>query len=276
MENNKKSDLSFKIIMSMFLIAVVYVIYLFTGNPIKRVTLQKQTDEFIKTNYPDIYDEVTENVNSGTIRYMSHFSNNNLALTDGIWNVFYFSSEDSYLHFTITYDKKGDMIYNGYEQGYLKGETVYDSNSSNYREFMYTFLNENDKLADFKDLYSSFGGTEAYFEELGNEFFEEYNGPYFDPTKEHKMEDLANEYGIIQIGFKYTKENSAEDFCEKRNIIKKSLTEENVPFAKITILYPLEKEILNFDGIYRMSKEEFLNNDIEKLVEENYSKYFGD
>lgn len=195
---------------------------------------------------------------------------------DGIWFVYYSDPNDEFLRFYLCYNRKGDLIFDSYEEYYLKGATIYEYYSNMYREY---FVNIHDEIYDSSKCVTwtsatsifSYTHGEAYFKDYSPIGNEPYNGPILDINKEYTMEDLANEYGCLQFIYKVDDEDkTAKDIYEKRLEIRNIIDEYNIPFKEINIAHDFSSCIfgLTREDLYSDSLEQIINDNYENLIEE--------
>lgn len=253
-----------KLVAIVLIVSFVLFIVWYFGIPFDNHRIMKNADRYIEENYPELQDKVVYK------DYNVHFSpalhNPDMAWWDGVWSVYYSSEDDEFLHFSLNFNRKGELIYDGYKESYMKGHTIYNYYSGTYSGYfskIFTDIYEKDYLL------LGFNPATALKHTRGNAFFEPEayidnsdEIPVLDITKEYTMEELANEYGTLQFWYgsdEPTKENLIQRCIEAREIISKY----NIPCNKVRIG-------IDFSCFMAaIPAEEFMDSSAEELVGNN-------
>lgn len=243
-----------------FILVIMFLLMFLYGNPISRYKVKIKCENYLQENYPELNNIELEHSYSYSSNTIGTISLENM---EHIFN--FYCNDKPLLYFNIKYNYHGDLIYDGYKNSYLKGETVYNYYSDKYSSYFSEIYK-----SKHKDDTNTFGLTTKSMFEGNNSsasfisIYEDsvYNGPKLDMNKEYDMLELADEYGILFFKFANEEENSVEDLYQKRCIVKENLSEFDIPFKYITITYDFI-ESGKLEGVYEMTKEQFLADDMK-------------
>lgn len=232
------------------------------GNPITKFKLDKESNKYIINNYPEISENVFQS--SEGAYYLSPLSTKE----EGKWLVYYYGKESEILNFALVYNTQGKMIFDGYKEQYLKGATIITHFSDIYKDYFIDIHNEvyNNGMPS---VVGSKTNGHAYLEHSVRNSYDEYTGPVLDMSRSYTMEELANEFGVIQFQYERLKDEEVtiEKFICLRNEAKEIVLKYNIPFKTVNILYhdlsgcllDVERNIFLGDDFSEYAKENFID-----------------
>ncbi len=270
------SPMAFRLCM-LALAAFIAVMYVYIkGNPITKFKIDKHAETYLAENYP----EIARQVQTSQGAYYTDFGHT-IVSTDGVehnpdkgWGIYFYNPDNYLMNFAMRYDKKGNLLFDGCKEYYMKGGSILNALSGEYREFIVGAKND--------EYYNGMGavgispaglireiGAEAWFDgrEDPNGVLTkmEYTGPVLDINKEYTMEELANQYGVINFTFREDDDGDIDSLYNRCIEVRNFTEKYNLPFATVNVGTRL------FDGTSGLTKEELYSDNLKEIIEDKYS-----
>lgn len=272
-KNKALSPWAVRVIFIIMAIGIVRIYVYLKGNPLTGMGLNKKADRYLHENYPEIAGQVYRSRDAYFVKVFDFRpqSMKEDSEADGRWYIYYSSENDPFMHFNLCYSRNGELIYDGCKENYLKGGTIYEYYSDEYRSFIVDIHNEiynNGMPKSGISVSSVVGGTsaEAYFADVHNAaHYSEYLGPVLDVKKEYTMEELASEYGHIDFNYDVSaEERTIENLYARRIEMRNIIDEYNIPAKTFTVSFRL------FEGAYNMPVSALYSDNLMEQLEEYY------
>jgi hypothetical protein len=207
----------------------------FKGNPFKANRATKVIKEYVEKNYPEYELEVEP------AKYNFKFESYSCKV---------YSKEIIDLHFTVKYNKKGNISYDSFEPDYLGGYNTLERWGEEYT----TLVTHN-----LEELFGKDNINRSYIEYSK----ETLSGKAVPPKPDQQFDPNDNYNKWLMVNINGTSA-TPEDFCNKLKQLKKSLQEDNHYILNNYTLYiEIDGRAYDVRGI----KPELINDDLVELIE---------
>ncbi len=256
--------------------AVALIVCVIGYNPYMKMRAKSKADNYMSENYPVIYRQVKL---SGSMSKTSYWNRDKKKFADG-WLLSYKNTSDNFMYFDMIFDKKGNIVFDGCGEKYLKGGTIYDYYEKEYQKLILSIMEKelgitemetDDIRPENRDGSIRFiaGFDPPIGQNLRNPDSYEYYGPVLDLNKKYSTRELGLEYGKIYIAFTEDKggyEKGAEEAFKRYLQIKEIVEKYQIPFEIIRVG-------CDFNECLFLTREEFSDYRYTDDLWANYVKF---
>ncbi|MBQ3587773.1 MAG: hypothetical protein II977_04335 [Oscillospiraceae bacterium] len=222
------------ILLAMFIYIIGYSLIAPAGNPITKLKVEKAAEEYLQANHPQVFRQ-GRRWKHDTYYYETE---------DGKWWEYRFygnyTDDDSIngspqLCFSLLYDGEANLAADGYTGYYLKGGEVYRNASWEfYKAVADAFTpRKGDSLQGVELEYVWFDDSSFYsMDDYDSPVYRRtgYDGPYYDPEKDHDFMALAADHGRADIYLRTKAAVDTDTYCRMAEEILNMLAEGGIKY----------------------------------------------
>lgn len=228
-----KSILLIAIPVIILLVIVTSIYTSFHGNPFEATKATKAIKSYVDKNYSEYDLEVDRAVYN--FKFKSYSSTVH-------------STDIVDLHFTVKYNKKGNISYDSYEPDYLGGHNTLRRFGEEYTELITPIVNE---------LFGEENINRAYIEYEKENLSEESTTPQ--PNEEFSLNEKYHNRIMVNINGTSAK---AQDFADRLKTLHKAIIDNGYKVDDYTLYIEIDGRAYDVRGI----KPELINDDLVELI----------
>lgn len=269
-ENEKKKSFIIYIVLPMLLVLLFFV-YNFE-NPADKKRAIQALDSYISANYTTELDRFTKGENIVPYKESGLLGDKTKA-----YAYYYSQPEKGWGQFEIVSDLEGNIVYDGYKEWYLTGGMTFERYNENYRNLSYEHKNRLYNQGINKDILSvnDMLRISSYLESSQlsvNTWGHTITSPQLEPEKEYDQNELAREYGHINI-YLETGKDIEKFFPDFALMCRDYINSSGLVYKEVMVYIrpKIQGEILNVNAVF--TREEMTGNNFTETAKSKMAVY---